>query len=586
MEFNSDVSGYCTEILCKLIKLNDIVSEAGRMKSSSSFKSSKNPASLKVLSETEKFQLMQLHRTREKIAKELKKYPNAEVSYEDDDDDIGFSGYSRPGSKNERSSRGGTRSKRASSGYGNRPTSQNDYFETLKAGLDMVPIMATTGNFAMGGDNESTKGKIKLPIFKLPSIDTDRVKSRDQNRSLEKALKQGNTFEQRFIPYRDMASYRKALVLMIKSFGQRDSEFVRRYFNMSVADISDLETELQKKLEIGKAPRLMSSQQQQRPALNSKSSSRSVAGFAHDSNEKSSDPAVNTTTSSKATELYREGILDTLFREDPNMSVFLLAKDVVAIDKKERETAALGDQQDAIQYNKALRSVTSKMDMRALGLSDSMAQFLMTGLHGATATQSSHHASIGSEGFEKLKNNASMALGGFASALAHKSSNNTMEAATVVPSAGVRKIGSMPALYSAHPGAAGQGGGFAAAYGRKNTIKPKNKGGKKHSSSVQRLQPLFSQSENLAQSSIFSQQSLSSTSAGSLQGRGSRLQKEIAAGSAADLTMALMDSLRTMQKHSSMVSSTISDYTHPSLSSLTLLRTVFRSKKAYPRHRA
>lgn len=403
----------------------------------------------------------------------------------------------------------------------------------------MVPVMATSGQFAMGGGSAAAKGKIKLPIFKLPAIDTSRVKSREQNKHLEKALQSGGeSFEQRYIPYHDIAGYRKALVLMMKSFGRRDAEIIKYFLRMNSADFEDLENELRKKYE----PKIRK--------LATKSSRNFVRLGSIDSNKSGSvgsekDLAYLFQQEANAAS---ESIVDTLFREDAVLSVFALAKDVVVLAKQEQVSEALGDQTDAIVYNKALRSITSKMDMSALGLSDSMTEYLTMGSIGASPAPAR-----GTQGFEKLKTNINTALGGFASALATSQAAQTQQMPVETEaSASVRKIGSMPSLYSLHPKpepTAAQG--MASAYGRQQHQTRAAKDNKKKKS--MRMPPIHNMSQTngfFPQSSVFGGQSQS------LRHTASSHQLGISEyASSADLTSALVSSLRTMQKHSNMVCS-------------------------------
>lgn len=428
-----------------------------------------------------------------------------------------------------------------------------------------------------GGGSSNTKGKIKLPIFKLPSIDTSRLKSREQDRHLEKALQQGETFEQRFIPYRDVRSYRKAVMLMIKSFGKRDVEYIKAYLGMTAADIDDLEGELRKKTDL-KTPRTPSRTPRtpktpKTPKLNHSSSASSIASSSSRnimrgaSNEKDLT-VVATSGDSLGGD---PNILDTLFHEDPNISVFALAKDVVVQDKKDQTHESLGDQKEALMYNKALRNITSKMDISALGLSDDMAEFLFLGGH----TSSSSVAERGTESFEKLKTNMGTALGGFSSALtqSHTRAAEQQAQAQAEMSSTVHKVSSMPSLYSMHPrnadGTVGGGNNsLSSTYGRKIRIK-----GSKTTNKVPktiRLQPIMlSQTDGFLapQASLFSKSSNGvphhhSSSAHKLPSGGGGAGFGIAANSAGssskDLTLALMSSLRTMQKHSNMIKESIS----------------------------
>jgi hypothetical protein len=513
---------------------------------SRSTRASSPSASLKMLSETEKLQLMQLQKTRERIAKELKKYPGADnIDY--DDDDIGFGATSKPNSGYGKSRR--TMRVNLMSGSTSRPASRQDYFETIKQGLDMVPVMATSGSAAIGAGD--SKGKIKLPIFKLPSIDTSKLESLHHNKNLERAIKQGE-FAVQYVPYRDISSYRKALVLMIKALGKRDSELIQKHLRMTAADITDLENELKKKADTS-ALASTSKTPRRTPKTPGLTPGRSPLG-----REQSAFFPEPATTLTMPPGLDRkETVLDTLFREDPNMSVFLLAKDAVMLAKRDQLEKQAGDAKEAIQYNKALRNITSKMDMSALGLSDSMAQYLTQG------TVAAQHVPAGTQGFEKLKTNVSAALGGFVTAgVTHHNAVVSESAAAEVAlqqSPAVRKIGSMPMLYapqSAQHGQPVRNGAhtLAAAYGRKNKVSKSHRGERK--SNTLRLQPIHAHSNGLSQQSLFSRTSATSSYAAvtnSLYGGAAGHSRGVASASASDLTQALMDSLRTMQMHSNMV---------------------------------
>lgn len=518
--------------------------------------SSKSSASLKLLSDTEKLQLLQLQRTRDKIAQELKKYSGADLSNTsfsfDNEDSYGLS-FSMPGTADSgfrgMSSSGG-RTLKSRNGRGmstSRPGSTanvTNYIDSIRTGLDMVPVMATSGQFAMGGGNAAgsgtAKGKIKLPIFKLPAIDTSRVKSRQQNRNLEKALQQGENFEQRFIPYRDVAGYRKALVLMMKSFGKRDTDIIKYFLRMTTADLEDLENELRKKYE--PVVRKFAAKSSRNMLLRGSSSAES-SRMANSSQGSERDISYLFQQEMKA---QGESIVDTLFREDPNITVFTLAKDVVVMAKQEQVSEALGDQTDAIVYNKALRNITSKMDMSALGLSDSMTEYLTMGSAGSVAAR-------GTQGFEKLKTNINTALGGFSTALATShASQMQQQSIDIEPSATMKKIGSMPSLYSLHPAPRAEptaAQGLAATYGRRNQVLHSGKDKKKKS---MRMPPIsMSQTaphSNHNSSSLFMSQSHKPHSSSSGHPLGI---SEYA--SSADLTNALVQSLRTMQKHTNMV---------------------------------
>jgi hypothetical protein len=502
-----------------------------------------------MLSETEKLQLMQLQKTRARIAKELKKYPGADnIDY--DDDDIGFGATSKPNSGYGKSRR--TMRVNLMSGSTSRPASRQDYFETIKQGLDMVPVMATSGSAAIGAGD--TKGKIKLPIFKLPSIDTSKLESLHHNKNLERAIKQGE-FAVQYVSYRDISSYRKALVLMIKALGKRDSELIQKHLRMTAADITDLENELKKKADTS-ALASTSKTPRRTPKTPGLTPGRSPLG-----REQSAffpEPTTTAVTLTMPPGLDRkETVLDTLFREDPNMSVFLLAKDAVMLAKRDQLEKQAGGAKEAIQYNKALRNITSKMDMSALGLSDSMAQYLTQG------TVAAQHVPAGTQGFEKLKTNVSAALGGFVTAGAthHNAVVSESAAAEVAlqQSPAVRKIGSMPMLYapqSAHHGQPARNGAhtLAAAYGRKNKVNKAHRGERK--SNTLRLQPIHGHSNGLSQQSLFSQTSATSSYAAvtnSLYGGAVGNSRGVGSASASDLTQALMESLRTMQMHSNMV---------------------------------
>jgi len=397
----------------------------------------------------------------------------------------------------------------------------------------------------MGGGSGTAKGKIKLPIFKLPAIDTSRVKSRQQNRNLEKALQQGENFEQRFIPYRDIAGYRKALVLMMKSFGKRDSEVIRNFLRMTPADLEDLENELRKKYE----PVLRkSAQKSSRNVLlrgsTSTDSSKMSMGMGHSFQSSEKDLSYLFSQDSRAA---GESIVDTLFREDPVITVFTLAKDVVVMAKEEQVSEALGDQTDAIVYNKALRNITSKMDMSALGLSDSMTEYLTMGTTG--------HAAKGTQEFEKLKTNISTALGGFTTALATSHAHTQQHSIEAEASATMKKIGSMPSLYSLHPAPRGEPSaaqGLAATYGRRNQVLHSHKDKKKKSLrmppiNMSQTTPYGNHNNN---SSLFMSQSHKPYSSASNNSHPLGVSEY---ASSADLTNALVSSLRTMQKHTNMV---------------------------------
>ena len=413
----------------------------------------------------------------------------------------------------------------------------------------MVPVMATSGQFAMGGGSGTAKGKIKLPIFKLPAIDTSRVKSRQQNRNLEKALQQGENFEQRFIPYRDIAGYRKALVLMMKSFGKRDSDVIRHFLRMTPADLEDLENELRKKYEpIIRKSAQKSSRNVLLRGSTSTDSSRINMNMGHSFQSSEKDLSYLFSQDSRSA---GESIVDTLFREDPVITVFTLAKDVVVMAKQEQVSEALGDQADAIVYNKALRNITSKMDMSALGLSDSMTEYLTMGTTG-------HVAAKGTQEFEKLKTNISTALGGFTTALATSHAHTQQHSIEAEASATMKKIGSMPSLYSLHPEPRGEPSaaqGLAATYGRRNQVSNAHKDKKKKS---MRMPPInMSQTapygNNMSNSSLFMSQSHKPYSSSNKNSGHPLGISEYA--SSADLTNALVSSLRTMQKHTNMVRS-------------------------------
>jgi hypothetical protein len=410
----------------------------------------------------------------------------------------------------------------------------------------MVPVMATSGQFAMGGGNGSNtaKGKIKLPIFKLPAIDVSRVKSREQNRNMEKALQQGEKMEQRFIPYHDIPGYRKALVLMINSFGRRDTDVIKYFLRMTVADIEDLNTQLRKKYDFNG---------RKFAAKTSRSLLR--MGTAESMSTKSSFESSHTDLSSYLMQQdqnsHAEGILDTLFREDPSMSVFVLAKDVTVLAKQEQVSEALGDQTEAIVYNKALRNITSKMDMSALGLSDNMMDFLTTG------NVASQAPAKGTQEFDKLKSNMNAALGGFASALTKPHNNASAASITPEPSQTMRKIGSMPSLYSLHPPpriepSASQG--LASAY-RKNTVRTaatsKKKSMRLPPTHMSQTMDSFLPQLNPGGGSVYNSSSHRTINVGASKAEMAMGVGEYA--NSADLTTALISSLRTMQKHSNMV---------------------------------
>lgn len=142
---------------------------------------------------------------------------------------------------------------------------------------------------------------------------------------------------------------------MMKSFGQRDTEVIRYFLRMTTADLEDLENELRKKYEpVVRKLAMKSSRNVLLRGSSSAESSRQQQGYGSLGSEKD----LSYLFQQEAKSTTGENIIDTLFREDPVITVFALAKDVVVLAKQEQVSEALGDQADAIVYNIAFDCVS------------------------------------------------------------------------------------------------------------------------------------------------------------------------------------------------------------------------------------
>jgi hypothetical protein len=645
----------------------------------------KSAASLKKLSDIEKLQLIQLQKTREKIMQELQRYPGGDLNGGDDfmyrlDDGyqtmpnlatrtgsaFGDSrGFSATGTA--RKGFGGTR---PSPPHQRHPQQQHQQhlgasgrvgeFLQARTGIDMVPVMATSGHFAMGGGgmagSNGGKNMIKLPIFKLPAIESSKMKAIEQNRQLELAISRGtptggsragtagggggsraasasggggggdrhisssntnsnsnsngnnnnNSGEPRFIAYGDLHGYRKALVLMIKSLRPRDAQCIQAQLRMTAGDIADLEAELMKRNEAYSSAQLSRSRtpksahsHQRGGALRSPAGSQKSPKHPHSlggsfgagsSSGKTrssfrfdpSETGLLLVPSSLDEAAFREEhILDSLFREDPYLTVFGLAKEVVVMQVREKEQTLDVEQKEAQMYNKALRNMTAKMDMSSLGLSDEMLQFLTAGA--SASSKGSHFASTsvsataaasavhpGTTEFAHLKTNVTTALQGFASAGATHAAaataaqtNQVQKSTFSAPGAGddassraVRKISSMPSVYGLE-GSTQQERDIRNAYGKKIKVPGSNNNSNNGSShDKKRARATSRLLDPLSAPSTSSSVMLSRTD-GFIKNMGRQQQLQdrniSASASSSDLQLALMSSLRVMQKHSNMV---------------------------------
>ena len=251
---------------------------------------------LKSLSKQEKLLLLELQRTRQSIVDELQRLDPVLASgswYEVQDTIKGYKSkiasdlqvpvrIEKRNKKNANvlssvthgtmgpSARIATQSLDTSIVKGNRTTA----LTSLKTGIDMLPILATDGQ-AVLEVGIKRQGKIKLPVFKLPSLDMDKVSSilfqkeaEDEFASVPSTTKvkpstpvarsgiipsttsQITTankviYKKRpmdpLVPYNDKISFMVALGSMSNMIPKWELRFVKSYLHMTDNDVNDIE---------------------------------------------------------------------------------------------------------------------------------------------------------------------------------------------------------------------------------------------------------------------------------------------------------------------------------------------------------
>lgn len=122
---------------------------------------------------------------------------------------------------------------------------------SFKTGIDMIPVMTNFGDSALGGvrtKSSSSKGKIRLPIFKLPSIDLKRSTSAEMN--IKDIDKKKTTIL--FIPFSSLSTIRRAIVKMIQQMHESKTQLncFQRAIHISEEEISNIEKQLNKVINI------------------------------------------------------------------------------------------------------------------------------------------------------------------------------------------------------------------------------------------------------------------------------------------------------------------------------------------------
>jgi hypothetical protein len=124
----------------------------------------------------------------------------------------------------------------------------SEYTEHLLSSLDMIPILASSGEVAMEVDIHNKKGKMKLPIFKLPSIEPRLLTQEKKRRALDENMSSVTTSGRKhiFISYSDKKTFRKAVSLILRSLSPRELAYIQQYLGVTDADVGSITSELEK----------------------------------------------------------------------------------------------------------------------------------------------------------------------------------------------------------------------------------------------------------------------------------------------------------------------------------------------------
>ncbi len=222
-----------------------------------------NDSSLRKLSTREKTQLAELTKTREKIVHELSKFPSSQINVSDefsrfhnqrpptkDNTQSIYQILSKTNQLNHQSTGSGRNSRSGLSSSAQRLqfSRSSEYTEHLRSSLDMIPILASSGEVAMEVDMHNKKGKMKLPIFKLPAIEPRLLTQEKKRRALDETMGSSTTTNsvQTFVSYSDRKTFRRAISLILRSLSPRDLAFIQQYLGVTDADVGSITAELEK----------------------------------------------------------------------------------------------------------------------------------------------------------------------------------------------------------------------------------------------------------------------------------------------------------------------------------------------------
>ena len=128
---------------------------------------------------------------------------------------------------------------------------------TFKTGVDMLPIMASTGDAALEVGLKK-QGKLQLPVFKLPSLDTSQYQKKVINGTsvhIKTRPKSGSSgrpdavhVANRGLVYRNRTEFLHAVAAMHTRMQVNERSYVQRHLRMSERDISEVGQDIELEL--------------------------------------------------------------------------------------------------------------------------------------------------------------------------------------------------------------------------------------------------------------------------------------------------------------------------------------------------
>ena len=123
---------------------------------------------------------------------------------------------------------------------------------TFKTGVDMLPIMASTGDAALEVGLK-TQGKLQLPVFKLPSLDTTQYKKKVVNGTIVHVKlrpKSGSRptslhVSNRGVVYRDRQEFLRAVAVMHMRMQPDERAYVQWHLRMTEKNVSEVGQDIQ-----------------------------------------------------------------------------------------------------------------------------------------------------------------------------------------------------------------------------------------------------------------------------------------------------------------------------------------------------